>query len=294
LFGWLLASESIDATVFQFWQRLGRGYRWAALVHRLSVIGRAGASRVWFRMQNLEEELICMAIFVLPPVQLEPATLVSAALSTEEKVRLHQLERVVETNFRGFLEAGKALLEIRSSRLYRERYPNFEQYVRERWGLSAHRANELCRGVTTAELLLSTTGAPGTDTPLPADVPELVLRPLTRLAEPELRAQVWRLVSLVSPEGRTPTHTAVAKVVRLVREAMRGKNGDGGSGKAVLPEREQMFIQPIQRLASVDAFDPVIACLHIRSFDQAQKVMRACRVVAARCREIERQLIEKF
>jgi hypothetical protein len=235
-----------------------------------------------------------MAIFVLPPVQLEPATLVSAALSTEEKVRLHQLERVVETNFRGFLEAGKALLEIRSSRLYRERYPNFEQYVRERWGLSAHRANELCRGVTTAELLLSTTGAPGTDTPLPADVPELVLRPLTRLAEPELRAQVWRLVSLVSPEGRTPTHTAVAKVVRLVREAMRGKNGDGGSGKAVLPEREQMFIQPIQRLASVDAFDPVIACLHIRSFDQAQKVMRACRVVAARCREIERQLIEKF
>jgi hypothetical protein len=124
----------------------------------------------------------------------------------------------------------------------------------------------------------------------------LVMRPLTQLAEPDLRAQVWRLVSLVSPKERCPTHTAVAKVVRLVRETVSeacGKNGDR-SKQTVLPDREQMFLRPIQRLAAVDSFDPVIACLHIRSFDQAQKVMRACRIVGARCREIERQLIEKF
>jgi hypothetical protein len=68
-----------------------------------------------------------------------------SVLSIEETIRLRQLEKVVEKNLDGLLAAGAALAEIRSSRLYRQHYPTFEQYVRERWALSRSRADELCR-----------------------------------------------------------------------------------------------------------------------------------------------------
>jgi hypothetical protein len=217
------------------------------------------------------------------------------ALSLQEKVRLHQLERIVETNFKGFLEAGKALSEIRSSRLYRERYSTFESYVRERWGLARSSADQLVRATGCAQMLLETTGAPDGDTPLPPNIAEITLRPISQLPDPDLQSQVWRLVSLASPDGK-PTHTICAKVVRLIKEtlneAQHGGNGDS-SAKA-LPPRETMFVRPIQRLSRIDNFDPDIAVLHVKDPEQARRIVEACETVIARCAQIETKLAKKF
>ena len=62
---------------------------------------------------------------ILQPQRLEPRTLA-------------ECERAVE---RGFVEAGRALMEIRDGRLYRESYPTFEAYCSERWGWTRRSAN---------------------------------------------------------------------------------------------------------------------------------------------------------
>jgi hypothetical protein len=63
-------------------------------------------------------------------------------ITDDEAQRLTELERVVEAGMREFVAVGRALQEIRDSRLYRAEYPTFEAYCVEQWGLGkayAHR-----------------------------------------------------------------------------------------------------------------------------------------------------------
>jgi hypothetical protein len=191
-------------------------------------------------------------------------------LSAAEKARLHELERVVEKHLDGFLVVGKSLAEIRNLRLYRQHYPTFEAYLRERWALSRSRADELIRSTICAGLLLSTTGSENGDTPLSPSTPEIVLRPISQLPEGDLQGQVWRLVSLVSPKGKTPTHSTCAKVVRLIRETISGQPPGEQTARA-LPAREQSFTLPVQRLAKIDSFDINVCLLHVKSAEHVLK-----------------------
>ena len=211
----------------------------------------------------------------------------SAPLSVAEKERLRELERVVEKHLESFLTCGRCLKEIRDKRLYRQHFSTFEQYVRERWSLARSRADELCRSTTTAELLLTTTGSAESATPLPANIPEVVLRPISALPDPDLQSQAWRLAASVSPEGR-PTHTTTAKITRLIRESIEGDS------KRALPAREQSFTLPVQRLAKIDSFDINVCLLHIKTPEQAERISNACAVVADRCHQVRDQLQTRF
>jgi hypothetical protein len=42
-----------------------------------------------------------------------------------------------------FVKVGNALLEIRDSRLYRQQFPTFEAYCRERWGMARQSVNRM-------------------------------------------------------------------------------------------------------------------------------------------------------
>jgi N6-adenosine-specific RNA methylase IME4 len=57
------------------------------------------------------------------------------ALTSPERTRLAELERVVARGVQTFVEVGVALTEIRDRRLYRERYPSFEAYLAGAWQL---------------------------------------------------------------------------------------------------------------------------------------------------------------
>jgi hypothetical protein len=70
--------------------------------------------------------------------------------SLSGKERLTELEDVIERGLSNFIEVGRALTEIRDSKLYRETHPTFEAYCQERWGFSARRAYQLIEAKRTA------------------------------------------------------------------------------------------------------------------------------------------------
>jgi hypothetical protein len=224
-----------------------------------------------------------------PPDALEPnVPTTSELLSTQEKIRLGQLERIIEKNLTGFVQCGRALLEVRESRLWREGYASFADYCRERHAIARSTADQLCRSTAVYETLSATFA--DTDTPVPETTPEIVLRPLTQLASPELQAQTWRLASSLSPHGQ-PTRTISARVTRMVKEAITPCSE---SAKKPKPEKDVMFVRPIQRLARIDSFRPDVACLHVQSFVQGCNIHMACAEVARRCRAVQEQLEQKF
>jgi hypothetical protein len=131
--------------------------------------------------------------------------LVSAPLTTQEKVRLGQLERIVEKNLTGFVQCGRALLEIREDRLWRGQYASFADYCKERFGICRSTGDQLVRATQVFETLAAATGAPDSDTPVPETVPEIVLRPIARLPGPELLKMAVRYHDPRQTRGRFPS-----------------------------------------------------------------------------------------
>jgi hypothetical protein len=76
--------------------------------------------------------------------------------------RLGELEGVIERGLATFVDVGAALLEIRDSRLYRESHATFEDYCRERWGLSTTFAYDIIISAKVVGQLSAIA-----DTPLP-------------------------------------------------------------------------------------------------------------------------------
>ena len=206
----------------------------------------------------------------------------SPPLTTQEKVRLGQLELTVERNLTGFIAAGRALLSIREEQLWRGQYENFSAYCRERFALARSTCDQLCRSTQVFEALTNS------GMQIPENVPELTLRPISQLPSGDLQSQAWRVSRLVAPEGKAPSHTVTSKVARMIREATEGES------KRALPARELMFTRPISRLAKVDSWDVNVCLLHVKSQEQAKNISRACAVVADRCRQLQEKLDERF
>src|SRR4030042_6085647 len=102
-------------------------------------------------------------------------------LSTTERVRLEQYEKIIERGKQTFIEVGSALMSIRESRLYRATHATFEDYCRERWGWSQRNVNYQIKAAEIAAHL-------GTAVPKPEA--EKHVRPLAGL-EPKDQAEAW-------------------------------------------------------------------------------------------------------
>lgn len=137
------------------------------------------------------------------------------SLTDDEKQRRHHLERKVE---RSFYEAGTALKELRDSRLYRDRWHNWNDYVADRFGWKANYAykqiaaaevvqgliesyEELCTNCTESVTLTGT---------LPTA--EGQVRPLVNL-DPEDRATVWK-TAVDKANGKVPSEALVKEAVK--------------------------------------------------------------------------------
>lgn len=73
------------------------------------------------------------------------------ALDSQENKSLRRLERTIESGLQSFVVVGKALVEIRDSRLYRESHKSFEAYCSDRWNIKRQRAYELIEASGVAE-----------------------------------------------------------------------------------------------------------------------------------------------
>lgn len=124
-------------------------------------------------------------------------------MSSKESRDLKRLESIIEAGLRTFLEVGVALVEIRDSRLYRGHYETFDDYCRERWGMSKTHANRLIASAVTVNQL-------GDIEVLPAN--EAQVRPLT-LLPPDRQREAWeKAVQTVGGVGKI-TASVVQQVV---------------------------------------------------------------------------------
>ena len=100
-------------------------------------------------------------------------------LTVREKTELAELETIIESGMKSFLVVGRALLKIRDSRLYRDSHRTFDDYCRDRWGMTRMRASQLIAAVAVSENVNNCLQN------------EAQARPLTRL-EPEQQAEAWQ------------------------------------------------------------------------------------------------------
>lgn len=116
---------------------------------------------------------------------------------------LAQYESQIERGLNSFFEAGQALKKIRDARLYRQNYPNFEAYCRERWHFDRIRAHQLISASQTMSAL------PEADRPNN----ERQVRPLVKL-DPDQAAAAWDAAQEVG--GPQPGCRAVERAAAAV------------------------------------------------------------------------------
>lgn len=132
-------------------------------------------------------------------------------LTESEASDRHRLELKVE---RAFVEAGKALAELRNRKLYRSTHQSFEDYCQNRFGYTRYSAYYKIAASEVFDNLLTKSqqnSATESDQILPTK--ETQVRPLTKL-EPEEQLEVWQQ-AVARAGGRVPTERLVkAEVLR--------------------------------------------------------------------------------
>lgn len=189
------------------------------------------------------------------------------SLSLTEVKRLDELEQVVEAGLTVFVQVGNALLEIRDSRLYRQAFPTFEAYCRERWGMVQQSATRMIRA---AEVVQNLQSEPIGSLP----TTESQARPLTRL-EPEVQREVWQDVV-----DSTPAEQITAKIVEEQAKAAEPLNEAVKVIKEALKPEPAPAQQPIIP-EPVKPKDPVIAAVTEKVKAGEMTVMEAAKEIKA-------------
>src|ERR1700750_1967586 len=74
-------------------------------------------------------------------------------LTHQEKIRLRSLVQTIQRGMSTFLEVGSSLLELRSSRLYRETHSTFEEFCRDTFGLARSTCDGMIKSASVAQSL---------------------------------------------------------------------------------------------------------------------------------------------
>jgi hypothetical protein len=106
-----------------------------------------------------------------------------STLTIVENSRLNNLESMIEKGMKAFYEMGKALREIRDSKLYRLEFSTFEEYCERKWNYKKSQCYQLI-GASDVMDNLSAIAEVSPQT-------ESQVRPLTLLKTPEAQQEVW-------------------------------------------------------------------------------------------------------
>ncbi len=132
-------------------------------------------------------------------------------ISLAESKRLIALESVISKGISSFIEVGNALAEVRDSKLYKSEHKTFEDYCREKWGMSKAYSYRFISSAETASNL-----SPMGDKP----TSERQVRPLTKLDSPAQQQKAWtRATEIAKEEGKE--QPAARHVEQAVNERIR-------------------------------------------------------------------------
>jgi hypothetical protein len=122
---------------------------------------------------------------------------------------LAECEAIIEAGLNGFVEAGRALAEIKEYKLYKDGRigSTWKSYCKERWKMSSAQADRLINSALIVSRLQISKKVPiGT---FPQS--ECVTRPLTQLPQGDIEA-AW-MEAVKEAGGKQPTAAIVQKVV---------------------------------------------------------------------------------
>ncbi len=148
-------------------------------------------------------------------------------ITLDERGRLYQCEEVIERGLNTFVDVGNALLEIRDNRLYRQEYHTFEDYCKERWGMSRPRAYQLI----DAANVMSNLSTIVDKTPSV----ESQVRPLTSL-DPQEQVEAWKRVIETTPEGKITAAVVLKAAKEVEREKRQERRQDRIESTPVIPD----------------------------------------------------------
>ena len=170
----------------------------------------------------------------LPAKNEEPSTTNDTPLSPQEQQRLAECESILRREKVSFWSLGNALNQIKTARLYRERFPSFEAYCRQ-WH---YRRAHAYRLVAAAEFLARLS-------PIGDILPrhESQVRPLAGLTTDQALA-AWRK-AVAAAKGKPVT----AKLVKAAAAEFRPQPPSAS------PRRSQPFPKP-------EALSPLFDQLH--------------------------------
>jgi hypothetical protein len=130
---------------------------------------------------------------------------------------------------RAFVEAGKALMELRDRRLYRSTHKTFEEYCKDRFGFTHRHVNYLISGAVVVENLMGTNGSQievqgemGTNGSQILPTSERQVRPMVQL-KPEQQCVVWQQ-AVEQAGGKIPSGRIVKDIVDQIRERTKIPN----------------------------------------------------------------------
>ena len=129
-------------------------------------------------------------------------------LTQVEAKQLEQREQIIKQGITAFKQVAEALVEIRDQRLFRAQYRTFEDYCREKWGMTRRHADRLVLANAVVENLESDQLV--SKIPVAIPVNEAQARPLAALP-PKQQVEVARIVAA---KTKTPTAKDFTKAVQ--------------------------------------------------------------------------------
>ncbi len=130
-------------------------------------------------------------------------------LSVQEKRDFQKHEETINKGFGAFWEVGKALMDIKTRKLYKEKYLNFNFYLRDRWGFGRAHAYRYINAAKALAVL-----SPIGDTPKLLPENESQIRPLVGLKPCDART-AWSNAVIAAGEKPVIATIVEAEVAKL-------------------------------------------------------------------------------
>lgn len=146
---------------------------------------------------------------------------IGEALSAGEQRKLMSLETAIGKGIQTFCEVGTALAQIRDERLYRAVCGTFEEYCRERWGMTRQYANRL---IGSAQVVINLETMVSKNAEVPKN--ERQMKPLTSLP-PEQQRAAWKEAVETAPDGRVTAKHVATVVGQMKKPAPYVRDGEG-------------------------------------------------------------------
>lgn len=137
-------------------------------------------------------------------------------LTSQERSAFAQCETVIAKNLQTLFDVGRAFVQIRDAKLYRETHKTFEDYCINRWKISRPRAYQLIDASVVQENLSTIV-----DKNIPLPTNEAQTRALKKVA-PEKQPELWSK-AVARNNGNPPTAKQVIKVIETEFEKKKPK-----------------------------------------------------------------------